>query len=272
MKIVLPQSLCPVEIADLIRLGQVGDGGYVLPRICIEQAEVLLSFGLSANWEFEKAFLKEKENNRVDIYVYDHTVDASYLRKYRIKSLVHLFLSRQKKFWAAFKMARGYETFFDSKNATHYLEKVSYKDGPDESSIKTILSRIDKNKKIFLNMDIEGSEYRVMDDLINYADRFVGMGIEFHELDILRRNFWELHEIISKYFAVAHIHVNNVAGLGPDDFPNILEITYINRNLFKQEPRASSKLYPLEELDMPNSIDREDYLLSFVDSSTGEII
>jgi len=271
MKIVLPQSLHPVEILDLIRLGQVNDGGYVLPQVCIEQAEVLLSFGLSANWEFEKAFLKAKEGNRVDIYVYDHTVDANYLRKYRIKSLVHFFLSRQKKFWTAFKMAGGYKIFFDGRNARHYVEKVSNKDGPDESSIKTILGRIEKNKKIFLNMDIEGSEYRVMNDLINYADRFVGMGIEFHELDILRRNFWELHEIISKYFAVAHIHVNNVAGLGPDNFPNILEITYINRDLLKQEPRASSKLYPLEGLDMPNSIDREDYLLSFIDSSSGAI-
>jgi len=248
---------------DLIRLGQVCDGGYVLPHVCIEQADVLLSFGLSANWEFEKAFRNVKKKETADICVYDHTVDAGYLRKYRLKSLARYFLNRERKYWTAFRMASGYETFFNGRNATHYVEKVSWKDGPGESSVETIMSRIRKDKKVYLNMDIEGSEYRITGDLMKYADRFTGMAIEFHALDILRRNFWELHEAILKHFAIAHLHVNNVAGLGPDGFPNILEVTYVNLGCLMHKPQASKKSYPLAGLDMPNTMDREDYSLSF---------
>jgi hypothetical protein len=269
MAIELPVSLRPVELRDLVRLGQVHDGGYVLPQDCIDQADALLSFGLSANWEFEKAFLRATRNKEIEVHAYDHTVSAAYLRNYRLKSMARFFLTGQRKFLTAFRMAGGYAAFFDGKNAIHFIEKVSWKDGDGESSIRKIMGRLHRNKHIFLNMDIEGYEFRVTDGLLEYSDRFTGMGIEFHDLDILRRNFWELHEKILEYFVVAHIHVNNVAGLGPDGFPNILEMTYMHRRLLGSQPRASTRSYPLEGLDMPNAIDREDYTLLFADPSTG---
>lgn len=261
----LPRALRPFDAGPLVRLGQVRDGGYVVPTACIENADFLLSFGLSANWEFEKSFRRARAESgrQLQIHAYDHTVNARRLLLYRLKSLIHLGATRDGKYWRAFRMAGGYGKFFDKERATHFEEMVSWRDGPQESSIGTIMGRIDSSRRIFLSMDIEGHEYRVARDLIRYADRFVGLGIEFHDLDILRTNFGEIHEGLSRNFAVAHLHINNVMGLGPDGFPNVLEITYIHRSLLKGDPAMSTSSYPLNGLDMANVLDRPDYQVVF---------
>ena len=53
-----PNSLKPffVDNEDLIRLGSIDDGGYVVPIQTVNSSKVLLSFGISDNWEFEKDF------------------------------------------------------------------------------------------------------------------------------------------------------------------------------------------------------------------------
>ena len=47
----------------------------------------------------------------------------------------------------------------------------------------SIFERI-KSNKIFLKIDIEGSEYRILDDLIRYQDLIKGLVIEFHNIDL----------------------------------------------------------------------------------------
>jgi len=263
--IVLPESLRPVECGPLVRLGADRDGGYVIPERCIEAADVLLSFGLSANWEFEKALLARKRaaGRELAIHAYDHTVSARSLLVFRLKSLIHLAMRRDAAFWRAFRRAAGYSSFFNGTIATHFEEMVSWRDGYRESSIAKILSRIGEEQKVFLSMDIEGSEYRVADDLIRASSRFVGMGVEFHDLDILRSRFFEIHSGLSKEFAVAHLHVNNVMGLGPDGFPNLLEITYIHRSLIDSCSKFSDVSLPMAGLDMANVESRPDFSISF---------
>ena len=48
-----------VDDKDLIRLGSIDDGGYVVPIETIKSSTALISFGISDNWDFEKDFLRK---------------------------------------------------------------------------------------------------------------------------------------------------------------------------------------------------------------------
>lgn len=263
--VTLPRALQPVEAGELTRLGAARDGGYVLPRSCIREAGALVCFGLSANWEFEKAFRREREALGKDlvIHAYDHTVNARALRLYRLKSLVHLVRTRRRDFWLAARMAGGYRRFFDGRRATHFEEKVAREDGPSRASVRTVMERLEPARRAFLSMDIEGDEFRVADQLAPFADRFVGMGVEFHGLDLLWDPFLGIHATFSARFAVAHVHVNNVTGLGPGGRPNTLEITYVHRSLLPEPPEPVTRAYPIEGLDSPNAADLPDFRVLF---------
>ena len=51
-------------------------------------------------------------------------------------------------------------------------------------SLKNVLNKFSENKKIFLKIDIEGEEYRLLNDLIKNSDLLSGLVIEFHYVDI----------------------------------------------------------------------------------------
>ena len=53
-------------------------------------------------------------------------------------------------------------------------------------SINEVISRIPKEyrEQVFIKMDIEGSEYRVLDEIVDNASVFSGLVIEFHDADL----------------------------------------------------------------------------------------
>jgi hypothetical protein len=262
----LPKSLRPARSSGLIRLGDVLDGGYVVSKDALLASDFLLSFGISTNWEFEKAFVQQRKllGRDLEIHAYDHTVDAASLRIHRLKQLARYGLSLDPKHLASWKMAGGFRTFFDGRRAKHFKQKVWWEDGDGCVGVRTIMDRVPSGRRIFVKMDIEGSEYRVAGDLARFADRIVGMVVEFHDLDILRSNFELLHRQLTGHYDVAHIHANSVGGLGPDAFPNILEITYEQKGLGVSPAAVSNEEYPLAGLDKPNALDRPEYRVVFV--------
>jgi hypothetical protein len=263
--VVLPRALQPVECGELVRLGADRDGGYVVPRAAIGAADVLLSFGLSANWEFEKAFLaaRRAQGRELLIHAYDHTVDARSLRVYRLKSLAHFLRTGRRDFWDAARRAGGYRAFFDGRRATHFKERVARDSGPGRVSLDAIMERIPAGMRAFLSMDIEGDEYRVGDALPKHAARFGGIGVEFHDLDLQWDRFIAIHEALAASFVVAHVHINNVQGLGPGGRPILLEVTYLARSLAPGAAIASTRQYPLSGLDHANAADLPDFRLEF---------
>jgi len=263
--VVLPRALQPVECGPLVRLGAERDGGYVVPAAAVAASEVLLSFGLSANWEFEKAFLaaRRAQGKGLVIHAYDHTVDARSLRMYQLKSLVHFVRTGRRHFWDAARRAGGYGAFFDGRAATHFKEMVARDAGPGRASIEAIMGRIDADARAFLSMDIEGDEYRVADALPGFAPRFAGMGIEFHDLDLQWDRLLAIHASLSEHLAVAHVHINNVGGLGPGGRPNLLEISYVARALVPGALLPAQRRYPLGGLDQANAADLPDFAVEF---------
>ena len=64
--------LIPNLPSDAMRLGDPGDGGYIVSRLSVKESDLLLSFGLGDNFSFEKNF--NEINQQAPVWIYDHTV------------------------------------------------------------------------------------------------------------------------------------------------------------------------------------------------------
>jgi hypothetical protein len=67
----------PIELDDLIRVGNKYDVGYILSKRQIKNTDTVLSFGINLDWTFEEEFFY---NKNVKIYSYDNSTKA-YLEK-----------------------------------------------------------------------------------------------------------------------------------------------------------------------------------------------
>ena len=72
--ICFPKEFKPVYISnnELIRVGSIDDGGYVVHFNAVKKTTKLISFGISDNWDFERNFIKVSS---AKIYAYDYSID-----------------------------------------------------------------------------------------------------------------------------------------------------------------------------------------------------
>ena len=84
----------------------------------------------------------------------------------------------------------SYLRFFKD-DVKHYQNRIYNRiDSPVDITIEKVFSKTNASN-ILLKMDIEGSEYRVIDDVLNYSDRVSCMAIEFHDTHPFRLVFEE---------------------------------------------------------------------------------
>ena len=105
-------------------------------------------------------------------------------------------------------------------------------------TIEDVFSRLPAECQVFVKMDIEGGEYRVLDDLLRHSKNIVAMAIEFHDVDIVPQRFNSLVEKIKRDFYIVHIHGNNMGGIAPFNFPIAPEITFLNKRFFNSRARS----------------------------------
>jgi hypothetical protein len=116
-------------------------------------------------------------------------------------------------------------------------------------------------KSIVLKIDIEGSEYRVIDDILRYSSIIKALVIEFHHTDPHRNLFLESISKLKKVYVIAHIHGNNYDFVAADGLPEVLEITFVKcPEHINGEKR---KNFPVDGLDYPNNSEKEDFKFSF---------
>jgi hypothetical protein len=216
----LPRSWMPSTAGDLTRLGRPNDGGYVVTSRSIKQASLILSMGLSDDWSFEEAFLARSAGRAI---CFDHSVTKGFWRWHVFNNV------RARNFKNALRF-REYRRFFSNGRAEHRLLKIGY-DGPGEISLASILQDV-PDADIFLKVDIEGGEYRILDDVVRHQDRFTGIVMEFHDVDLHRDRIDKFISSLRRHKIVA-LHPNNIGGVDSVGDPIVIEITFTRDDLFR---------------------------------------
>lgn len=240
MKANLPSFFSFKSCADLIRMGRDYDGGYLVSQSDVENSDLLIGLGICDDWSFEEDFLRRK---KVGVYAYDASISQKYFLKRAIKFVAVLRIC---KFFHWIKTLFTYKQFFSQDNV-HHIKKFVGLNCTHESHC-TFLEAFNKtnHQNIFLKIDIEGSEYRFLNDLIANKNRISGLVIEFHDCDI---HLKEIEKFIKNFgLNLVHIHANNHAPIRLDDeLPLALELT------FSKYGKISDKTYLPNKLDMPNN-------------------
>jgi FkbM family methyltransferase len=253
--------LAPTIFDDLIRLGGNNDGGYIVPKLILKETAFLISMGINDNWTFDAHFLSLNPN--LKIHAYDHTISNNTFIKKIVVSVVKLFLGQSnfKEVLRRIILWRSYNNFFTG-NVKLFRERIhNRKDNNQDTTIQTIFDRANSNK-VFVKMDIEGSEYRVIDDLLKHSAKIVGMVIEFHDTDPLRLIFNNTVRKLQEYYEIAHVHANNYGPVALDGVPEALEITFVRKEFCTHTDKRSN--LPIKDLDEPDDPTKADYALTFI--------
>ena len=216
-----PINFKPKHSYKLIRLGNDCDGGYLVDEESVMKSKLLIGMGISTDWSFEKDFRKHQP---VLTHCYDHTLTIGFFIMHTIKSFLMIFQGRIKNFFLCLKFLIDYQLFFQG-SVRHFREKIGC-DNERAISINNALSRastIDQ-ESVFIKMDIERSEYRILDELIYNANSLSGLVIEFHDVDL---HIKRISDFISEFpLELIHAHANNNWGVGLDNNTQLLELTF----------------------------------------------
>ncbi len=246
MKAILPSFFSVNQAIDLVRIGRDYDGGYLVSKSDIEKSELLIALGIYDDWSFESDFVKY---NDIKVIAYDASVDFRFWVKQAlietVKNPLNLYIVKKYiSYTKFFKGKRKYVKKFVGLNCESQLY-CTFLDVLNETN----------HKNIFLKIDIEGSEYRFLDDIVANEERITGLVIELHDCDI---HLPKIETFINSFgLKLIHIHANNFAQIRSDDsLPLVLELTFS-----KHANTSASNNFP-HKLDMPNNKNEAEIELS----------
>jgi hypothetical protein len=226
--------LKPYYVGEKIRLGNLGDGGYVLPKQVLEESECLFSYGISDDITFDEHYI-QLTNKKV--YGYDHTIES-----------VHT--NYPDNFFLHKEGISGTSTEVTSNFLKHYADKQC-------------------SGRVLLKIDVEGCEYEWLlnTDIQQLANVTTGIVIEFHDIndETFRNIFVNCMEELNKHFYICHIHGNNYGGTFQYEelnFPSVLELTFVPKAIIT-EVSPSTETFPTV-LDSSNDVNVSDINLNFI--------
>lgn len=222
-----------------VRIGKVNDGGYVIINLP-NGYDLFLSGGIKDDISFEEQLLQLYPN--LICYAFDGTIDNIPNTDKNIK--------------------------FIKKNLGNI----------DNNKLTNLHEYMKNSNNIFMKIDIEGHEFRIMPTLIenNYINKIKQLVIEIHSpgdiqlypnyfkglSDITNDKMFNLFNKLNKTHTLVHFHANNGCKMQTVDginLPHVFELTYI-RNDFINNRIRNTKSLPTN-LDMPNIPYNEDYKL-----------
>ena len=130
-----------------------------------------------------------------------------------------------------------------------FKEKINFKKKfIDHDDVLSISSN---KSNIFFKIDIEGSEYRIFDELISIKDKIEAIVIELHDIDLHKD---KIINFIKKLTYVYHIHPNNYSRLDKYLNPTCIELT-LEKNFDKINSSDVILPNPLDQKCDPKSKD-----------------
>lgn len=271
--------------AEKVRMGSKYDGGYVLPKKVIFGTDILVTFGVSTNIDFEIDY--QNKSQKSQIIMLDPFIgilnDLMRLSK-RILGLTkpikrHINLNRiseDKVFFRPlyleifFRLSHWFKFYlFTMQDEISFLKK-----GIGSSTNKIFLSVDDfwstfllgEPKKILLKIDIEGNEYEIMDQLVSKLENVQCLLIELHDVNFKMQEVVKLiDQLRGAGLFLVHIHGNNTDIADEYGVPNTLELSFAKEK-YLTDKSLDLRQYPDKELDSPCNPCYEDYNLSFLNS------
>ena len=248
-----PVNFKPKKLYELIRIGSDNDGGYLVDPKSIENTEYLIAFGLGNDWNFEKDFL---QINNCKLLGYDFKINKNFWKKNILKSIEKFLLKKisykvfKKNIQNQFECAK----LLEKKNA-QFFEKVIAKN-KSCMNLKNIIQDHDLQRNIFLKIDIEGSEYRVLEQILEHQSMLTGMVIEFHDTDL---HVEKIDNFINQFsLELIHIHPNNTDYLCKNNNPVSIEMS------FSKNPKILDSFAKLPHpLDQKSNKKNSDHILQF---------
>lgn len=219
------------------RIGNIHDGGYVI-NMLPGSYDMFISGGISNDISFEEQLLELYPG--LTCYAFDGTIPS--LPK-------------------------------DSKNIVFHQKNL----GTYETDTTSNLDGYIRNyKNIFLKIDIEGHEFRLLPSLYEngHMERFKQIVIEIHSPSDIHLNpdyYPTLQDIdndfmfkclcrLNETHILAHFHANNgcpIAKFGDTEVPHVFELTYVRNDL---ADRIEKNKIPLPmDIDSKNISSNNDY-------------
>ena len=261
-EIKLPNYLFPFQVESLVRVGNNFDGSYLIDKDSVLNSELLISIGVGWSFDFEKNFL---EINNVPLIAFDGSAGiVATLKKIKFRT-IQTIKKKEKKYFLdsiyyfsyIFRFYLFFKNFRNIRLNKNYRKFVKKFVGPEEGeiSISQILKKFDsenKFNKVFFQIDIEGGEYVILQDLIDHQHMISGLVIEFHDI---HQHLNKIKEFIdSLNLNLIHTHINNVGGTTPEGSPKVIELTFANCKVFKKVDKLP------HNLDQPNSSEHFEYI------------
>ena len=196
-------NLVPKRENKLTRIGPDFDAGYI--GVLDPLPKFLISGGAGKNIDFEIALAERG----VLIHVFDHTIRT--LPK-RNSNLFH----HKKGLYAKIR---------DVRNSINLAESVA-------------MVAQKEDEKLWLKLDIEGSEWELLAERIEVLAKFDQIFIEFHDTYKLsdpkfRTDFTRIFDYLNHNFDLISISSNNwqgVTNFGMSFLPTTFEVTYIKKS------------------------------------------
>jgi len=215
-----------------IRVGANNDGGYVLADLD-GGYDCYISAGISDEESFSRDFINKYNMNEYNSFGFDGTIN-NYPHQY-------------------------------TKNISFIKKNISKVNDDNNSNLSFLTNTYNT---IFLKIDIEGGEYPWLLNIEeSQLNKFKQIVIEFHGIT---NNEWNCNyddkvkclEKLSKTHYIVHAHGNNWAKV-VNTMPDVIELTYVNKNYFKSVPDLNSTPLPIINLDFPNNRHAKDIDLHF---------
>jgi hypothetical protein len=203
-----------LDLNHIIRIGSIRDGGYFVTKRMVEDSNFIISGGISYNVAFEKDFWDINRNAKLIMIDGSFNIFTYLLRPF---------------YWMVFKRSflmkiGGLVDMLYLKKKAVFLKKYL---GNSGISLSKIFDLYAKENIGYLKLDIEGAEYQLLDDIILYRGKLIGVAIEFHDVS---NHIPEINDFIAKLkMDVIGFNINEVGKLNAENIPNVIEICFADQ-------------------------------------------
>jgi Methyltransferase FkbM domain len=204
-----------------LRLGPNSDGGYVIADLN-GGYDCYISAGIAFEEGFSRDFIRKYCMNEYNSFGFDGTINTY--------------------------------PYHYTKNISFIPKNIHPFNDDNNSNLSFLLNNY---SSIFLKMDIEGGEYPWLLNLEDHQlNNIKQMVIEFHGIT---NDGWNCNydkkvaclEKLNKTHYIVHAHGNN-HGPVQNSIPDVIELTYVNKNYFTCVPEFNTQILPIANLDFPN--------------------